>query len=292
MTSNTPPAIPERKDVDPAFKWHLDDIYPSDEAWEKAFSTLKKSVPRIASYKGKLGTAASVLREALEFQDEVSIQLEQAFAYASLNKDVDTRVTAYQDRYNRIYALVVEFSTASSYMEPEILAIPDETIQSFLEEDEGLHLYRHALENLLRRRIHFLSGPEEALIARAGNVFRAPSDAFNMLTDTDLTFPRIKDEEGRTVEISNALYYKYRSSRNRDVRRANEEAFHGTFRKFRNTLASLLRSSVYKALFDAEVRGYESTLHAALDGYTYFRVEWQRDQVRLWFDLRVFQFEF
>lgn len=262
---NAAAAIRERRDVDDAFKWRTEDIFPSDEAWEEAFEVLRGNLPRVASFKGRLKESAKTLLDCFMLQDEITVKLEQAFAYASLNKDVDTRVTEYQDGYNRIYALVVEFSEAASYITPEILSIPEERIKSFLKEEEGLMVYGHALDNILRQREHVLSEKEEAIIAAAGNVFRAPSDAFNMLTDADMSFPKIKDEKGDEMEVSNALYYLHRNSRHRAVRRANEEAFHGTYRKFRNTLASLLRSSVYKSIFEARVRGYPSTLHAALD---------------------------
>ena len=263
-TGQTVGAIKERREIDGAFKWRTVDLFPSDEAWEKAYGELKAALSRAASFKGRLGGSAKVLLEAFQAREGLSVQLEQVFAYASLNKDTDTRDPQYQDRYDRAYALAVDFETAFSFMEPEILSIPEAVLQTFLAEEEGLKVYGHALDDLMRQRAHVLSEKEEALIARAGNVFRAPSDAFNMLTDADLTFPKIRDEDGNEVATSNALYYKFRGSKDRRVRRENEEAFHGTFRKFRNTLASLIRSNVYKASFNAEVRGYESSLHAAL----------------------------
>jgi oligoendopeptidase F len=259
-------AIPERKDVPDKFKWHTTDIFESDAEWEKAFEKLKGAMPRIASFKGKLGKSAKNLLECYTFQDEISEKIEHVFAYASLNKDTDTRVTKYQDMYNQIYALAVEFSAAAAYITPEILSVPEETIRSFIAEEKGLKVYEHALNDLMRQRAHILSEKEENLIAGAGNVFRGASDAFTMLTNADLTFPTIEDEEGKEVKTSNSLYYMFRGSRDRAVRKANEEAYHGRYREFRNTLASLMRTNVYKAMFNAKVRGYESTLHAALDG--------------------------
>jgi len=258
-------AIPARADIDDAYKWDTGDIFESTEAWEAAFDEATAALTRVESFKGTLAESAENLLACYRFQDEISETIEHLFAYASLNRDVDTRVTVYQDMYNRIYTLAVKFGAAAAFFTPELLSIPEETIRAFIASSDGLKVYEHALEDTMRMRAHVLSEIEESLIAKAGNVFRAPSDAFNMLTDADITFPKINDEEGNEVATSNALYYKFRGSRDRTVRKANEEAFHGTYRKYRNTLASLMRSNVAKGLFNAEVRGYESTLHAALD---------------------------
>ncbi len=265
LSTKAPGAIPERADIDDAFKWNMGDIFESTEAWEKAYGEAETALGHVESFKGTLGKSAENLLACYRFQDEISEKIEHLFAFASLNRDTDTRVTAYQDMYNRIYSLAVRFSAAAAFFTPELLSIPEETVRGFIAANNDLEVYEHAIEDTLRMRPHVLSESEESLIAKAGNVFRGPSDAFNMLTDADIVFPTIKDEDGNEVATSNALYYKYRGSRVRSVRRENEEAFHGTYRKYRNTLASLMRSNVAKAQFNAEVRGYESTLHAALD---------------------------
>ncbi len=257
--------IPERADVDSEFKWHPGDIFPTDESWEDALKEAEKEIQRITSFKGKLGESAETLLGCFTFRDEISVKIEQLYAYAAIKKDEDTRVTNYLEMHDRISTLCVRFSALASYITPEIMSIPEETIRSFVDEEDGLKTYRHAIEDLLRLRRHILSEKEEALIAKAGNVFRAPSDVFNLLTNADMIFPGIKDEEGGDIEISNSLYYLHRGSADRSVRKANEEAFHGTYRRYRNSLAALLRAGVQKSLFNAEVRGYESTLHAELD---------------------------
>lgn len=265
QTTETASTIPERIAVDDAFKWKTTDIFESDEAWEKAFEEAQKVIPRIASFKGTLGSSGKAILDLFRFQEELDKKLMLLVYYASLKKDVDTRETKYQDMFNRIYSVLVQAGAVASYITPEILAIPEATIRKFIAETEGLGLYEHSINDTLRTREHILSEKEETIIASAGNVFRAPSDAFGMLTNADLTFPVITDEDGNEVETSNSLYYKFRGSRDRAVRLANEEAYHGTFRNFRNTLASLMRSNVERAQFNAKVRGYESTLHAALD---------------------------
>ena len=265
QTTEPAATIPERSEVDDAFKWKTTDLYESDAAWEKAFEEAKKEIPGIARFKGTLGSSGQAILDLYKFQEELDVKLMHLIYYASLRKDEDTRTTTYQDMYNRIYSVLVQASALSSYITPEFLAIPEETIRKFIAGTDGLALYEHAINDTLRTRKHILSEKEETIIATAGNVFRAPTDAFGMLTNADMTFPTITDEDGNEVATSNSLYYKFRGSSDRAVRKANEEAYHGTFRKYRNTLASLMRSNVERGLFNARVRGYETTLHAALD---------------------------
>jgi len=266
VEKNKTTTIRERSQIDDQFKWHTQDIFPSDEAWEADFEKLKASIPRLSEFRGKLGSSGEILLDCFKFQDEIGALFWKVFGFAMVKKDQDTRQTKYQAMYNRAAALSVEFGAAASFITPEILAIPEAKLKAFLVEEPCLALYEHALEDTLRQRKHVLSEKEEAIIASAGNVFRGASDVFNMLTDADLKFPEIKDEDGNLVATSNSLYYKYRGSRNREVRRANEEAYHGTYVEYRNTLAALMRTNVFRNIFSAKVRGYESCLHSALDG--------------------------
>jgi oligoendopeptidase F len=258
--------IPARKDVDAKFKWHTEDLFASDAAWETAFENISKEITNVAAFKGTLAESGGNILALYEYNEKIGTRLEHLFAYASLKRDEDTRATDYQALYNKIYSLYVKFGAASSYITPEILAIPEETIREFIAGTEGLKMYEHDLEDTMRQREHILSEKEEALLAAAGNVFRAPSDAFGMLTNADMTFPEIENEKGEKVNTSNSLYYVFRGSADRKLREANEKAYHGQFRNFRSTLASLMRSNVQKGLFTANIRGYESALHAALDG--------------------------
>jgi len=265
-TDNDKYVIKARNEIDDSFKWRTEDIFPSDQAWEKAFGDLNEDIKRFKEFKGKLGASSKVLLDYYLFQDEVDIKLTKVFCYSNLKKDQDTLETKYQDLYNRSYSLAVEFSTADAFATPEILAIPDETIEKFLAEEDGLKVYEHELRDLMRQRKYILSEKEESLIAKAGNVFHAPNDVFNMLTDADMTFPKILDEEGNETETSNSLYYKYRGSKHRSVRKANEEAYHGEFRKYRNTLSSLMRANIHRDTFNVKAREYDSCLAAALHG--------------------------
>ena len=258
-------ALPERNEMDPAFQWKVERIFSTSEAWERALEETREALPRLAAFRGRIGEGADTLADCLRTLEELLGRMDRVHAYAFLSKDTDTRNPEYQERYERAHELAVALEETMAFIEPGILALPEERLRAFRRE-KGLAPYAHLLEDLERRREHVLPEAFETLLARAGHLFRAPSDTFHALADTDLVFPSIRDEAGRETPLTHARYYVYRGSRDRRVRRDNEEAFHGTFRKFRNTLAALLRAQVHRARFEAEARHYPSTLHAALHG--------------------------
>lgn len=256
--------IPVRSDIDDHYKWHIEDIYASTDKWEKDFETVKAAIPELAAYKGRLGESGKTLLEFFERREEVSMVFSRAYVYAFMKRDEDTRVQENLARLGRMGNMATEFGQALSYVNPELLALPEGELKGFFEHEEGLKLYEHALDDLLRSKKYTLSGREEEILAASGNISRGISDIFTALTNTDITFPDIKDEDGNDVATSNSLYYKYRGSSDRAVRKANEEAFHGTFRHFRNSLASMMQTNVNRNRFYTEMRGYESCLRRAL----------------------------
>ena len=159
--------------------------------------------------------------------------------------------------------LATQAAEATSFLEPEILAIPAETLEAF-RADPAAENWRHYLGNLLRMKAHTLSPREEEILAMAGEVTRVPRTAFGMLNDADLTFRPIRDEQGREVELTKGRYSAFLESLDRRVRRDAWTSLTEGYEAHRNTLAALLGGSVKRDCFYARVRGYSSALQAAL----------------------------
>ncbi len=258
-----------REEIDPADRWHLQDIFPDDAAWEAAYGELQAQADVGARFRGELGTSAQQLLAALEARDGQGRVLERLFGYAHMKSDEDTRVSRYQGMVARVAQLASVVEGAWAYMEPELLAVPEATLRDWVQsppaEAAGLQVYRHKLDELLRGKPHVLSAVEEELLARASEVTGAPQVIFGMLNDADITFPPIRDEHGREVELTKGRFVRFLESRDRRVR---EDAFHtlyGTYGKQRNTLGATLAGAVKRDWFYAQVRRYGSSLEAALD---------------------------
>ncbi len=253
-----------RLDVPADDTWDLSAIYPSREAWEAAIEETRADLPKLTALQGTLGEGPGRLLEGLQLQDSIGERLMRAYSYAGLKKDEDnTNAQAVAD-HDRAIGLSVEAGQAASYFEPELLALPEGTVERYIAEEPGLAQYQHALENLLRQREHVLSAEQERLLASAGEVLMAPGQIFTMLNNADLEHGTIEDEDGNSVTLTKGNYLRYMESRTRSVRKAAFEGMHNAYIRHRNTIATTFASSVKTDVFEARTRHYGSALEASL----------------------------
>jgi oligoendopeptidase F len=256
--------LPERSEIPVEYKWRLEDIFATDEDWEKEFQEVKNMIPKISEFQGKLGESADTLYAALQYQDEISERLGKLYTYAHMRYDEDTTNSFYQGLNDRATNLYTQVASALSFIVPEILSIDEERLKSFLQTKEELKLYEHALDEINRQRPHVLSASEEALLAQASEVMASSSNTFGMLNNADLSFPTIKDENGEEVEVTHGRYIRFLESEDRRVRKDAFMAVYETYGKFKNTFASTLSGAIKKDNFYAKVRKYKSAREAAL----------------------------
>ena len=257
-------AIPLRSEIADQYQWRLTDLYPSDQAWEEDFEQLKQLMPTLQNYKGRL-TSAENLLACLKLQDQVSIKFDQLAGYAMMSKDQDNTNSVYQGFYDRIVGIGAELGSNLAYIEPEILALPEDTVRQWVEQTPELQVYSHYLDNILRMKPHTLPTEQEEILARASEMAQAASQIFRMFNNADLRFPTIRDEDGNEVELTHGRYLRFMESKNRDVRRSAFEAMYSTYEQWKNTLATTYSSAVKRALFFARTRKYGSSLEVALD---------------------------
>jgi len=256
--------LPTRSEIKVEDTWRLEDIFPTDEEWDKEFQAVKDLLPGISEYQGKLADSADVLYEALQKQDQILERIGKLYTYAHMRYDQDTTNSFYQGLDARIKSLYSQVASSLAYIVPEILSIDEEKVKSFLNEKEELKLYEHALEEINLQRPYVLSAEQEALLAEASEVMNSSSNTFGMLNNADLEFPSIKDENGEEVEVTHGRYIRFLESTDRRVREDAFKAVYGTYGKFTNTFSSTLSGQVKQDNFNAKVRNYDSARHAAL----------------------------
>ena len=262
---NTVVRLPERSEVDVNDTWDLGSLFPSDDAWEKALVEFEKQIPEYDSYRGKLGDDAKTLAECLDFDSKVSQIGERVAYYAMLKTSEDQGNSDYQGMMMRFQNIAVKAGEAGSYMRPEILAIPDEQLAAFLEED-CLSLYRLSLERLTRYKKHTLGEKEEQLLAMQGEMAGAAGRIFRQLNDADLKFGTLEDENGQEVELSNSTFSQFLISPDREVRKKAFHQYYEQFAAHENSLAAMLQGSIQKDCYYAKARNYDSALHSELYG--------------------------
>lgn len=255
-----------RQDVDVTETWNLESIYATNEAWEEEFESVKAMLPLLVEYKGRLGQSAETLYEGLQLRDEVSRRLYKLYTYAHMRYDENTADSFYQAMNDRARTLASQIGATLAFMTPELLAVPESTIEMYLNENPDLAMYRHAFDELNQEREHVLTEAEEAILAKAGEVLGQSGTTFGMLNNADLTFPKIKGEDGEETELTHGRFITFLESSDRSVREAAFKAMYGTYAKYTNTLASTLAGSVKKDNFYADVRKFPSARAAALHG--------------------------
>ena len=190
-------SIPARSEVDPQFTWAITDMYPSDEAWYEELKTMRGLVADAASYKGRLGESAANLLGFLRAIDAINAAGNKFINYAFRRADEDTRNADYQAMSAQAQNFLVDMSKALAFETPELLAIPDETIDAFFREEPALEHYRLVITRERRKKPHTLSAECEALLAAAGQLSQAPDDIFSMLNDADSHVPGRGGRQGR-----------------------------------------------------------------------------------------------
>ena len=251
-----------RKERAIADTWRLEDQYETEELWERDFAEASKGPEAIAAYSGKLGERDSCLR-ALREASRLRRLAENLGTYAKMRRDEDNTVPAYQALTARARTLGVQLSTAMAFLEPELTACPEEYIRSLIADPE-FEPFTVELEDVLRKKPHTLSAAEERIIAMTGEMGAAPSTIYDMLSDADMKFPTIKNEEGQDVEITHANYIPLMMSADRSVRRNAYEALYGTYKKFGSTIAAIYSGSVQSDLFYARAAKFDSSIEASL----------------------------
>lgn len=258
-------ALPKRQDIDSKFKWKLEDIYSEVSLWEQDFKKVKELITEIGAFKGKLSESAEALLDCFKKSDEVLSLNDKIFVYARMKRDENNAESTYQALTDRASSLATEVYAAISFIIPEMIAIPEETLQSFLKSNKELAVYRFVIEENLRQKAHILSDKEEQILAMSAEIADTAGDVFTMYNNADIKFPYIKNEEGEEVEVTKGRYISFMESKDRRVRKDAFDAVYGTYSKAKNTLATTLASNVKKNRFYSMVRKYPSALAASLD---------------------------
>ena len=256
--------LQQRAQIDAAYKWDIEAMYPEEAQWEKDLTEAVKAAEAFTRYSGHLTDSADTLYEALTEKDAIWRKLEHAFVYAAMRKDEDNRVSKYQSMDDQCGSAVAKAAAAMSFFAPELLAAPEETIRGYLDAKPELAQYRYALEDALREKKHVLSAAEENILAQLSEVTGATNDIFKMLNNADLTFGTVVDEDGDTVNLTHGNYITFMESHDRDLRKAAFTNMYEAYKAHINTIATTYNYNVKNDVVSARIRKYDSARQAAL----------------------------
>lgn len=258
--------IPVRSEADPKYTWALEDVYANNDVWKADLEKARALPAQLAAYKGHLGDSAQKLLEFLQLGDGISVLFDSLYGYAQRRSDEDTANSLYQGMTSQAMSAMVAVDAASSFETPELLAIPDDKLEQFYQEEPALETYRLALTRIRSKRAHILSDDEEKLLAAAGEMSQAPDSVYSVFADADLKFPSATDKDGNSHPVTHGTYIPLMHSADRVLRKSAFASLYSVYGQFRNTAAALLSAQVKQLKFYADARKYDSTLQASLDG--------------------------
>lgn len=256
--------LAERSQIEKKYLWDTSLLFSSNEEFDKVFTGCTHMAKDYAKYEGKLAEDVQNTLNCLELDEAIGASLEKLHLYTMLEKDSDLRDNTAQTRYEKVKTLYAGISAQSSFIRPELIAIDEKTIRTWLTENEKLKKYEHFFNDLLRTKKHTLDAKEEKLLARTSEVTGAGYDAFSILTNSDIDFPETTDEQGKTVQMSHGRYYSALYSKDRSYRQRGYNAYLTPYKRFANTFSVLLNNALKRDSFYAKTRNYDDSLSAAL----------------------------
>ncbi|MEJ6347747.1 oligoendopeptidase F [Holzapfeliella sp. He02] len=256
--------LPKRQDVPKELTWDLSLVFKTDDDFEQAFKEVEAEIPKIEALEETLISSADNLLNGITEILATWRKLEKVYVYASMNSDVDTNNAKYLAFDAKAGSLAAKVSAATAFLVPTLIQLSDDKLAQFYQDNEELKHYDHFLEEARNEKDHTLDAKQEQLIAAAGDAFGASASTFNVLTNSDMEYPFVEDEDGYMVQLSNGLYSRLLESVHQDVRQGAFAGLYQAYGQFQNTLAQTLSGEVKRHNYLAQTHNYQDAREAAL----------------------------
>lgn len=257
-------AIPTRNEVPEELTWDLTRIFKDDQEWENAYDNIQNDLEDLADLKKTLTQSGHDLYSGLTQILAVKRRLENVYVYATMSSDVDTSNSHYLGYATKAQTLASQFEAVTAFLNPEILSIPEDKLAQFEQEEPRLKEYQHLIDQITSKRPHTLPASEEKIIADAQNAMSSSENTFNVLTNSDMEYGYVMDENGEMVQLSDGLYSLLIQSQDRRVRKNAFDVMYASYGQFENSLASTLSGVVKSHNFNARMHHYDSAKDASL----------------------------
>lgn len=250
--------LPSRKDVDNKYKWKLDDFFGSLDEFNVEVNTLQNSLKDFDKYKNQLSNK-DMLLQLFNLESNIGQRLERAYVYCHLMRDEDTTIGENNSRATTLDILATKFSSATSFILPELTAKPESYIDELLLDEDFIN-YHISLKEIKRIKQHILTDKEENILSKVGIFSGDFQETFVMFDNADIKFKQYKDSENNVVKLSHGLYSLALQSNNQNDRKKAFNSMFGAYKDMINTISTNYAGSVKKDWFYADVRGFDSSI--------------------------------
>ncbi len=250
--------------VSKEFRWDIESLYRKTEEWQEDCLKLEKLLIELQEFKQRFIQEPGLFLNCLQLKDEIFQLTQKIYTYAHMRKDEDNRNSLYQSFFYQASSLMVKIEKEFSFIEPAILSLKYNKLKKWLQDNDELKLYQHFLEKIYRRKEHILSPEEENIIAQAGDMAQVFEYSFELLSYADLNFPKIKNEKGIIIPITQSNFTTLLRDKNREFREKVFQNYFNVYQEHRNIYAALLAGNIKKDGFYSSVRNFKDSLSAAL----------------------------
>lgn len=242
--------------------WSVEDIFSSDSDWQKTFEEIDKKID-FSEFKGKLGTPEGFL-SCMQKQESLARVVDKLSVYAMMKHDEDTSNSFYDGLTMKMGALYSKFGSQTAFILPELTALEDEVILSYIK-NPLLKDYDYNLKTILKEKKHVLSENEEKILVLSGETLSSFRDIFTKLDNVDLPISTFI-YKGKKYPLSHGTYSVYMKDKDRNLRKKAFKEYYSAYISLINTIASTYVGNVKKDVFISKVKKYNSTLDMALMG--------------------------
>lgn len=256
----------KRSEIDNKYKWNMTDFYPDWAEWDKELETLKSMMKEIPQYKGQIKDDSKKFVELIKLEEKMGRLLDKLYVYVYMLKDLDSKDEVSSVKLQEIQAIYTEYSVSAAWITPEILQIPKETMERWIDENPELKDHRFGLMEIYRLQGHVLDEGKEKLLSYYGQYMGAPHDIYAELSISDTKWNEVKLSDGYEGPVTNGVYSKVlATNRNQEDRKKAFEALYGAFDNNKNTYGAIYRALLQRDVASSKGRNYNSSLEKALE---------------------------
>ena len=253
----------ERKDIPAKYKWDLSVIYADEKAFLADYAKAEKLIKEFPKHEKTMTKSAEGLYNVLRADCDIEAIIEKLWSYASLNFSVDSANNAFQALNGKVRSLAIQAGAAGWFVSPRLLSLDTEVVEGWFREYPALETFRRTIYSIMRTKPHMLSDECEQLVSRLQDGFGTHSEIRSIFANSDLRFGKIRNEEGKLVELTDTNYVPFLMSSDRRVRQAAFKKLYTTYAQFGNTFATTFNAMVRERGTLAKVRGYKNSITAS-----------------------------
>lgn len=253
----------DRKDIDPKYKWDLTKIYPTEDDFKADYEAAEAIVKAFPAHEKTITESAKGLLAAIDDEVKLDYIISKLWVFAHLHFDTDTSNNANQARMGRVRSLAVAASSAAWFVGPYILRLDEKTVDQWMKEEPGLETYRRLIFKIMRDKSHTLSDECEKLVASMGNALGSHGNIRGIFANSDLQFGKIRDENGKYMQLTDTNYVTTLMKPERSVRRAAFNCLYKTYGQFGNTFATMYEAYVKERITFAKISKFKSSIEAS-----------------------------